>query len=173
MATSKRKSTEPAEGTLAEVPDVQDYDLIRESMTIYGTEVNLNRSVPDIADGLKPVHRKLLVALHRVGGTSGKMLKAGRVVGECFAAGTGVLRPDGSETPIELMSLGDKVMTDTGVEEVTNLFTVPESELYEIVTEKGTVLATPDQVFYCLLEDGSEVGVQAKDLTPDHRIITV
>ena len=45
--------------------------------------VIVGRALPDVRDGLKPVHRRILFAMHELGMTSGKPhRKCARVVGE-------------------------------------------------------------------------------------------
>lgn len=48
----------------------------------YATEVNLDRAVPDLFDGLKPVQRRVLWAMSH--GKRGDIVKTARVVGECL-----------------------------------------------------------------------------------------
>jgi DNA gyrase subunit A len=49
----------------------------------YAMSVIVSRALPDIRDGLKPVHRRILYAMHKLGITSGaKFVKSARVVGE-------------------------------------------------------------------------------------------
>lgn len=127
-------------------------------MKQYGTEVNEARAIPEFYDGLKPVQRKVLWAMHKLNLDSPtKLVKTARLVGDCFAAGTNVLLAGGASLPIEKLIVGDEVMTDTGAESVTNTFILENRELYEVTTENGTVLATGDQIFYCLDKDGAEV----------------
>lgn len=42
------------------IPEVNIADFCREIMTIYGANVNIARTVPDLRDGLKPVERRIL-----------------------------------------------------------------------------------------------------------------
>jgi len=49
----------------------------------YAMSVIVSRALPDIRDGLKPVHRRILYAMHRLGLTSGaRFSKSAKVVGE-------------------------------------------------------------------------------------------
>lgn len=49
----------------------------------YAMSVIVGRALPDVRDGLKPVHRRILFAMHELGMTSGKPhRKCARVVGE-------------------------------------------------------------------------------------------
>ncbi len=49
----------------------------------YAMSVIVGRALPDVRDGLKPVHRRILFAMHDLGMTGGKPhRKCARVVGE-------------------------------------------------------------------------------------------
>jgi len=56
---------------------------MKESYLDYAMSVIISRAIPDTRDGLKPVHRKILYAMHDMGLTSGgKYRKSATVVGE-------------------------------------------------------------------------------------------
>ncbi len=56
---------------------------MRESFIDYAMSVITDRALPDIRDGLKPVHRRILFAMHEIGLTAGgKNRKSSAVVGE-------------------------------------------------------------------------------------------
>jgi DNA gyrase subunit A len=58
-------------------------DEMKESYIEYAMSVIVGRALPDIRDGLKPVHRRILYAMHGLGLASQKPhKKAARVVGE-------------------------------------------------------------------------------------------
>src|SRR5687767_13399388 len=49
----------------------------------YSMSVIAGRALPDVRDGLKPVHRRILFAMHDLGNTwDKKYLKSARVVGD-------------------------------------------------------------------------------------------
>ncbi|MFW6043362.1 MAG: DNA gyrase subunit A, partial [Marinilabiliaceae bacterium] len=49
----------------------------------YSMSVIVSRALPDVRDGLKPVHRRVLFGMHDLGITSGKPYKkSARIVGE-------------------------------------------------------------------------------------------
>ena len=49
----------------------------------YAMSVIVARALPDVRDGLKPVHRRILYAMHDMGVTSNKSYKkSARIVGE-------------------------------------------------------------------------------------------
>jgi len=58
-------------------------DEMRESYLAYAMSVITQRALPDIRDGLKPVHRRILYAMHKMGvNSSAKFVKSARIVGE-------------------------------------------------------------------------------------------
>src|SRR3989344_1336129 len=59
---------------------------MRESYLDYAMSVITSRALPDVRDGLKPVHRRILYAMHELGLTpSAKFRKSAAVVGEVMA----------------------------------------------------------------------------------------
>jgi DNA gyrase subunit A len=65
-----------------EVP-VNIEDEMRKSYLDYAMSVIIGRALPDVRDGLKPVHRRILYAMYKEGNTSGKRyIKCAGVVGE-------------------------------------------------------------------------------------------
>jgi DNA gyrase subunit A len=51
----------------------------------YAMSVIVSRALPDVRDGLKPVHRRILYSMYDMGLTSGKKyMKSARVVGEAM-----------------------------------------------------------------------------------------
>src|SRR5438270_1875429 len=58
---------------------------MRRSYLDYSMSVIIGRALPDIRDGLKPVHRRILYAMHDMGLLSNrKHVKCAKVVGECL-----------------------------------------------------------------------------------------
>ncbi len=56
---------------------------MQESYLDYAMSVIVARALPDVRDGLKPVHRRILYAMHSMGLRSGgKTTKSAKVVGE-------------------------------------------------------------------------------------------
>lgn len=80
MAT-KEKNHSPLAVTFskaAALVEPVDLDVLTETnLRIYGEEVNLDRSVPDFRDGLKPVTRRLLWSLHTLGNQKVKTARLG------------------------------------------------------------------------------------------------
>ena len=60
-------------------------DEIHKSFMSYAMMVNMSRAIPDVRDGLKPVHRRILYSMHELGLTHDKPFKkCARIVGECL-----------------------------------------------------------------------------------------
>ena len=80
--------------------EVTTSELVETSMVEYGTYVLADRAVPDARDGLKPVQRRLLWALHKLGVTPNKAsVKSARVVG----ATIGQFHPHGDASTYEAL----------------------------------------------------------------------
>lgn len=58
---------------------------MRESYLDYAMSVIVARALPDVRDGLKPVHRRILYAMHEMGlKHNSKYVKSARITGECM-----------------------------------------------------------------------------------------
>src|SRR3954466_9127148 len=58
-------------------------DEMRKSYLDYAMSVILGRALPDVRDGLKPVHRRILFGMYEQGNTAGKAYKkSARIVGD-------------------------------------------------------------------------------------------
>ncbi len=68
---------------IGNIRDREITDEIKESYLDYAMSVIVARALPDVRDGFKPVHRRILYAMHELGLTrSSKYMKSARVVGE-------------------------------------------------------------------------------------------
>ncbi|MDR0560727.1 MAG: DNA gyrase subunit A, partial [Prevotellaceae bacterium] len=66
----------------------------------YSMSVIVSRALPDVRDGLKPVHRRVLFGMHELGVTSGKQhKKSARIVGEVL----GKYHPHGDASVYDAM----------------------------------------------------------------------
>src|SRR5882672_3327943 len=83
MVTKKRTkastSLVPAADNHVKTEALRDFG--KRNMTTYAIAVNLDRSVPDMYDGLKPVQRRILWTLSHMGAG---VQKAGEAVGICL-----------------------------------------------------------------------------------------
>jgi DNA gyrase subunit A len=78
-----------------------DYeDEMKQSFIDYAMNVIVDRALPDVRDGLKPVHRRILYAMHDLGMTHDKPFKkSARIVGEVI----GKYHPHGDSAVYETM----------------------------------------------------------------------
>lgn len=64
---------------------VEIADEMKKSFIDYSMSVIVSRALPDVRDGLKPVHRRILYTLHELGLTPNKPYsKSARLVGDCM-----------------------------------------------------------------------------------------
>ena len=65
--------------------DVEVDEELKKSFIAYAMAVNVSRAIPDVRDGLKPVHRRILYSMHELGLTYDKAFrKCARIVGDCL-----------------------------------------------------------------------------------------
>ena len=65
------------------VMQVEATDELKKSFISYAMAVNVSRAIPDVRDGLKPVHRRILYSMGELGNFSDKPYKkCARIVGE-------------------------------------------------------------------------------------------
>ncbi len=73
---------------------------MKTSYLAYAMSVITSRALPDVRDGLKPVHRRILYAMHKMGLTSSaKFTKSARIVGEVL----GKYHPHGDSSVYDAM----------------------------------------------------------------------
>ncbi|MDE4139345.1 DNA gyrase subunit A [Phaeobacter gallaeciensis] len=73
----------PPQGPVYEGPTVSIESEMRTSYLDYAMSVIVSRAIPDLRDGLKPVHRRILYAMHETGNTHDKSYrKSARPVGD-------------------------------------------------------------------------------------------
>lgn len=70
-------------GNIGKLQDIAIVDEMRQCYLDYAMSVIVSRALPDVRDGLKPVHRRILYAMHDMGlRPSAKFKKSASVVGE-------------------------------------------------------------------------------------------
>jgi len=77
--------TEEFKKTLAmtNMINVEVDDELKKSFIAYAMAVNVSRAIPDVRDGLKPVHRRILYSMHEMGLYNDKAYrKCARIVGD-------------------------------------------------------------------------------------------
>ena len=76
------ENTEPQDPQTP-VPTIALEDEMKQSYLDYAMSVIVSRALPDVRDGLKPVHRRIFYAMREGGYTSDKPYrKSGRIVGD-------------------------------------------------------------------------------------------
>ena len=81
--TADPNNETPYSGSAHKGPTVSITDELRTSYLDYAMSVIVSRAIPDLRDGLKPVHRRILYAMHETGNTHDKAYrKSARPVGE-------------------------------------------------------------------------------------------
>jgi DNA gyrase subunit A len=97
-----RRTTAPSipSATPTPSPEREITHEIKKSYLDYAMSVIVARALPDVRDGLKPVHRRILYAMHRLGLThAAKYRKSATVVGEVL----GKYHPHGDSAVYESM----------------------------------------------------------------------
>ncbi|HET6823651.1 MAG TPA: DNA gyrase subunit A, partial [Anaerolineales bacterium] len=91
----------PLNGQNGNVQQVDIDSQMREAYLDYAMSVIVARALPDARDGLKPVHRRILYAMHELGIRSNSAYKkSARIVGEVL----GKFHPHGDSAVYETMA---------------------------------------------------------------------
>lgn len=78
-----QESDDSNEKNLGKIIPIEIKDEMQRSYLDYAMSVIVSRALPDVKDGLKPVHRRILYAMHELGITSeARYRKSATVVGE-------------------------------------------------------------------------------------------
>src|SRR3970040_138109 len=86
----------PDEQTTSQIVPVDIETEMRRAYLDYAMSVIIGRALPDVRDGLKPVHRRILFGMYELGLTSTKAYrKCAKIVGEVL----GKYHPHG-DTPV-------------------------------------------------------------------------
>ena len=153
--------------TTLEKNQINIEDEMRRSYLDYAMSVIIGRALPDVRDGLKPVHRRVLWAMQELGNQYNKAYKkSARVVGDCFVAGTLVHTERGLK-PIEEIEVGEEVlMPNGGASRVVEAFHNPPTEIVEVNLANGKSLkVTKGQLFRVLTDDLNIVWERAENLS--------
>ena len=82
MADDSKKDDPPPPGG-SDIKPVSIADEMKRSYLDYAMSVIVSRALPDVRDGLKPVHRRILFSMHENGHTPDKAyVKSARIVGD-------------------------------------------------------------------------------------------
>lgn len=97
-----RKKKQKPEGEIIErIEDVDISGVMRDSYKDYAAAVVIGRALPDVRDGLKPVHRRILWGMKESGfDSSGPFRKSARIVGDVM----GKYHPHGDSSIYEALA---------------------------------------------------------------------
>ena len=98
----KTKNSKPETNSVgAQVQDREIVQEMEESYLAYAMSVIVSRALPDVRDGLKPVHRRILYAMNEMGLKHNvKFVKSARITGECM----GKFHPHGNMAIYDAMA---------------------------------------------------------------------
>ncbi|MFT4304907.1 MAG: DNA gyrase subunit A, partial [Candidatus Woesearchaeota archaeon] len=145
---------------------------MKQSYLDYAMSVIVSRALPDVRDGLKPVHRRILYAMHDMGMFHNKPFKkSARIVGECFVKGTLVSTNKGI-LPIEKIKRNDIVITQNSKHKVTELYKMPKQELLKIELANGiTNISTKGQMYKIFTKDLEFKFKKASEISNEDYIV--
>ena len=149
-----------------EILPVNLEDEMRQSYLDYAMSVIVGRALPDVRDGLKPVHRRALFAMNELGNDWNKPYKkSARVVGDCFVRGA-LVHTETGLIPIEEIEPGCQVQLPDGrLSKVVQCFTNYPSSVVKVKLSNGYVfVVTPGQLFRVLQDDLTVIWERAENL---------
>ena len=80
---SPEEEQELESGIIAGLTDVDTVPLVQDSFLDYAMSVIVSRAIPDVRDGMKPVHRRIVYSMAETGNTPDKPFKkCARIVGD-------------------------------------------------------------------------------------------
>ena len=147
-------------------------DEMRRSYLDYAMSVIIGRALPDVRDGFKPVHRRVLWAMQELGNQHNKPYKkSARIVGDCFVKGTLVHTEHGLK-PVEEIETGERVQLPNGyASEVVAAFHNPPAPVLDVTLSNGvTLTVTHGQPFRVLNEDLT-IGWERADRLAGKRVL--
>ena len=85
---------------MTKIIDIEVDKELKQSFIDYAMCVNRSRAIPDVRDGLKPVHRRILYSMHELGLTYDKAFrKCAKIVGDVL----GKYHPHGDSSVYDAM----------------------------------------------------------------------
>ena len=83
VSENEEKIEELQSGIVAGLTDVDTVELVKTSFLDYAMSVIVARAIPDVRDGMKPVHRRIIYSMSETGNTPDKPFKkCARIVGD-------------------------------------------------------------------------------------------
>src|SRR6516162_5409830 len=138
---------------------------MRKSYLDYAMSVIIGRALPDVRDGLKPVHRRILYGMYELGLTSTKPYrKCAKIVGEVL----GKFHPHGDSpaamryTEARLSKIAEEMLADIEKETVDFIPNFDESEKEPVVL--------PTRVPNLLVNGASGIAVGMATNIPPHNL---
>src|SRR5882672_5389353 len=149
-----------------EILPVNLEDEMRQSYLDYAMSVIVGRALPDVRDGLKPVHRRVLHAMRELGNEYNKPYKkSARVVGDVI----GKYHPHGDtavyDTIVRMSKLAHELLADIDKETVDFVPNYDESE-----TEPAVL---PTRVPNLLVNGSSGIAVGMATNIPPHNLTEI
>ena len=96
------KNNQLTEVNKSKVSTISMYDEMSSSYLSYAMSVIISRALPDIRDGLKPVHRRIIFAMHKGGFDWSKQFrKSARIVGDVI----GKYHPHGDQSVYDALAV--------------------------------------------------------------------
>ncbi len=100
MKKQETEKVKPENNNIGKIEDKPITDEMQECYLDYAMSVIVSRALPDVRDGMKPVHRRILYAMHDIGlKPQAKFKKSATVVGEVL----GKYHPHGDSAVYESM----------------------------------------------------------------------
>lgn len=169
-----RKRTERKRTKTGPIKPIQLGAFSQDAMKAYGSYVLMDRAVADVRDGLKPVQRRILWAMHELRLLRG-FKKSAKIVGDCLAEGT-LVRTRRGLVPIEEISSKDlgrlSLSTLKGVATVSEAFSKGERDTLKVSTRRGYgFTSTPDHRVLFLNSDLKLVWRRAKHIRPGDYLV--
>ncbi|HEX8069493.1 MAG TPA: DNA gyrase subunit A [Pyrinomonadaceae bacterium] len=145
---------------------------MRRSYLDYAMSVIIGRALPDVRDGFKPVHRRVLWAMQELGNQHNKPYKkSARIVGDCFVKGTLVHTEHGLK-PIEEIEPGGRVQLPDGyLSEVVAAFHNPPAPVLDVTLANGLTLTVTHGQLFRVLNDDLTVGWERADRLAGKRVL--
>jgi len=101
MATRTRKKSKPVVAIEENIVDAEISSVMRENYRDYSAAVVTGRAIPDVRDGLKPVHRRILYTMKTRGyDWTAQHRKSARIVGDVM----GLYHPHGDSAVYDAMA---------------------------------------------------------------------
>jgi DNA gyrase subunit A len=154
-----------------EIVNIEDF--AKPAFLEYAMSVVLQRAIPEVADGLKPVHRRILYAMSELGlmPATAKPKKSARVVGDCFVAGSIAHTSTGLKS-IEDIEIGESVRMPNGANsKVVAAFHNPPSPIVSVNLSNGSSLKTTEGQLFRVIDENLEISWARADCLDGNRIL--